>query len=256
MNKQTNKIKMIVTDLDGTLLMTDKTISDYTASIFKQCRERGIKIVFATARPLSMVTEYIKQISIDGLIATNGAFIYAGGNLIRENLLPVDIVHALQADLAGHPDVFKISARSKDIHYTTKFSYDGDIVCDFKTPLEEMVAHLSFQTYNDLFAKDLIQKYPELEIYHVTGENLYDVGAVNCSKMNGVKILAEQFGIDINDIAAFGDDFNDIGMLQTCGTGVAMMNAIDEVKVTADVVCDSNQNDGVAKWLEENVTLI
>ena len=54
-------------------------------------------------------------------------------------------------------------------------------------------------------------------------------------------------------IAAFGDDFNDIGMLRLCGTGIAMENAIEEVKGVADEVCASNEKDGVAEWIEKNL---
>ena len=52
---------------------------------------------------------------------------------------------------------------------------------------------------------------------------------------------------------AFGDDYNDIEMLRDCGIGVAVANAIPEVKTAADYICDTNDNDGVAKWLEERV---
>lgn len=59
-------------------------------------------------------------------------------------------------------------------------------------------------------------------------------------------------GIKIEDITAFGDDYADIGMLQMCGTGIAMGNAIDEVKQEADLVIGSNDKDGIAEYLEIN----
>jgi len=56
-----------------------------------------------------------------------------------------------------------------------------------------------------------------------------------------------------SEITAFGDDLNDIDMLEFSGISVAMVNALDNVKAVADYICDTNDNDGVAKWLEENL---
>jgi hydroxymethylpyrimidine pyrophosphatase-like HAD family hydrolase len=112
---------------------------------------------------------------------------------------------------------------------------------------------LSFCTENDAFASIIISRYQELEIYHVSGENLYDIGAEGCTKANGVKDLASYFKIQCMNIASFGDDFNDVKMLRKCGTGIAVANAIDDARAAADFLCDTNDNDGVAKWLEDNV---
>ena len=245
---------MIITDLDATLLRTDKTISSYSVSIFSRCHEQGIKIAFATARPLNMTTDYSKDIPIDGLVATNGAFIYANGKIIHEYALPIETSRALLAELGACPNVLRISARKHDKRYlSTPPSNGTDVFCDFKTPLDETFSHLSFRTDDDAFAAAIIAKYPELNIYHVTGENLYDIGAVDCTKASGIRELAAFFGIQIANIVAFGDDFNDIEMLQECGISVAVANAIDEAKAAAACICDSNDEDGVAKWLEEHV---
>jgi len=72
-------------------------------------------------------------------------------------------------------------------------------------------------------------------------------------KSKAVAALADHWGISIKDVVAFGDDTNDIDMLRHCGIGVAMGNAIDEVKSAADDICDTNENDGIAKWLEKHV---
>ncbi|MDE6596860.1 MAG: HAD hydrolase family protein, partial [Oscillospiraceae bacterium] len=64
--------------------------------------------------------------------------------------------------------------------------------------------------------------------------------------------ISERLCISAENIAAFGDDFNDVEMLKYCGTGVAMGNAVEEAKQAADFVCDTNDNDGLAKFIEEN----
>lgn len=76
---------------------------------------------------------------------------------------------------------------------------------------------------------------------------------MNRAKWNAIKRLSTNFEVSSADIAAFGDDYNDIEMLQNCGIGVAVANALDEAKAAANFVCGSNDEDGVARWLEENV---
>jgi hydroxymethylpyrimidine pyrophosphatase-like HAD family hydrolase len=75
----------------------------------------------------------------------------------------------------------------------------------------------------------------------------------NASKWLGIKELAEYFGIDIKNTIAFGDDMNDLTMIKNCGKGICMKNGLDEVKAIADDICEDNENDGIAKWLEKNV---
>jgi HAD superfamily hydrolase (TIGR01484 family) len=75
------------------------------------------------------------------------------------------------------------------------------------------------------------------------------------TKSNAILAIAQEFHISKNDIVAFGDDINDQEMFLTCGLSVAMNNAIDEIKEMADDICDSNDSDGVAKYLEKRICL-
>lgn len=94
-------------------------------------------------------------------------------------------------------------------------------------------------------------KYISDELYLQLSEHMIAmVMNKHATKINGIKMLAEYFGISLEQIVAFGDDYNDIDMLQTCGIGVAVSNALEEVKNVADEICDSNDRDGVAVWLE------
>ncbi|MBQ7167092.1 MAG: HAD hydrolase family protein [Treponema sp.] len=73
------------------------------------------------------------------------------------------------------------------------------------------------------------------------------------TKEKAIEALCTCLNIPPEKIAAFGDDFNDIGMLKLCGRGIAMQNAIAEVKQAASEICASNENDGVARWIEEQL---
>ena len=77
----------------------------------------------------------------------------------------------------------------------------------------------------------------------------------SASKYRAIEFLAEQYHVDIEDIVAFGDDYNDMEMIERCGNGIAVGNALEIVKGVADQVCESNQNDGVARWIERNLLL-
>ena len=100
-------------------------------------------------------------------------------------------------------------------------------------------------------------KYSEIlplltpEIYCQISERLiYLIMNKNATKLNALKTLCSNWGLGLKNAAAFGDDYNDIEMLKECGLGIAVGNAIKEVKEAADAVAQTNDNDGVAKYIE------
>ncbi len=101
---------------------------------------------------------------------------------------------------------------------------------------------------------EFIKRYLPKELYMtVSRDNLAQIMNIEATKSNGIFKLAEYWGILPSDIVAFGDDHNDYDMIKKSGIGVAMGNAIEEIKSIADFICDTNENDGVAKWLMENI---
>jgi hydroxymethylpyrimidine pyrophosphatase-like HAD family hydrolase len=91
------------------------------------------------------------------------------------------------------------------------------------------------------------------DLYAILGDGkILMVMSKAAGKQMAVHEVAEHFGIALTNVIAFGDDHNDVDMLRECGIGVAVSNAITEAKAVADYICDSNENDGVARWLEAN----
>jgi phosphoserine phosphatase len=172
-------IKMIVMDLDGTLLNDDKDVSSYTVSILKKCKETGIKVVIATGRSRLQAEKIIDLIKPDFSILNYGALI------LNEN---------------------------KDIIYNKL---------------------LSLETQDEIN-----EEYMEV---------------INGGKMNAIEIISKAQNIPLSEIAAFGDGLYDIEMIKNCGAGIAMKNAIDEVKNISKYICTDNNEDGVAKWIERNI---
>lgn len=262
-------IKMLVIDLDETLLHTDKTISSFTKATLERASAAGIKVVIASARPLRAVKQVIMQIQCDAIICHNGAVILSDGKMVDCSYrVPIkeatQLLIFMQKEYAGK----KLSVEIDDIIYA---NFDVTIFWGKTDKDREMLKASSVQTdFSDLPAIDADKVIIELdseEEYqdiltqlppHLYGQ-LSDGGKFclvmnrNASKFNAIKRLAAQWGISISDIAAFGDDLNDIEMLMHCGTGVAMKNAIPEVIQAAKTVTETNNDDGVAKYIESNI---
>jgi len=247
-----NKIKLIVTDLDDTLLRRDKTISDNTVNVFRRARKQGLSVVFATARSLMDSQDYRTLINPDGHIVTGGCLVFLGTQLLRSFYLPEPQGATLLAELSAHPSVKRVSARSFDERYAN-VPMEGRICVDFQSPLSDKLLHCSCCTDDDLFIKSIAERYPDFLFLHVTGSDLYDINPKGATKIDGVKTIAEHLHISLSDVVAFGDDFNDVDMVRECGIGVAMSNAIDECKAVADHICDDCDEDGVARWIEKNL---
>ncbi|MCL2773112.1 MAG: Cof-type HAD-IIB family hydrolase [Oscillospiraceae bacterium] len=252
-------IKMLVTDLDNTLLRTDKTISDYTAGILNKCRQNGIKVVFATARPIR-VAQYNK-FTPDAVIADNGAIIECDGKIINRINICNDIVNEFITKVISSG---KVGYLTVELGEYLLSNYKGNELMadlntwnikntDFSDKIDFPATKISVECKDKFWLNDLINNYPELHLYTNNKENWCQVMHVLSTKYNAIKLLADRYDYDINEVAAFGDDFNDVEMLKQCGIGVAVANAIDEVKVAADYIYGSNDDDGVAKWIEENI---
>lgn len=248
-------IKMIVTDLDDTLLRKDKTISERTISALKKCREKNVKTVYATGRGSSSKIFAPSEL-FDGFVQMNGASAFIGDLPVYNKLIPINDVRELliAADNAGIQIAVESNGRDyANFNVTEKWSYvDNYETADFKNlNVDAQRLYAITQTPK---AIALIKKYlcNSLHLY-VGRDGLAIITHEEAVKSKAVDALADYWNIRKNEIVAFGDDMNDINLLEHCAIGVAMGNALDEVKAVADYICDGNDNDGVAKWLEENV---
>ncbi len=253
-------IRMIVTDLDGTLLRKDKTISEYTASIFQRCSNHGIKTVFATARPIRAVKTLGLSFQSDASVYHNGAVITIGDELFQEAGIDHKSAKVLLQS-AFQMKGMRIAAEINDVLYanfdtTTVWPNVQAARTDFANLPEKPADKIIFITA-DRGEVTEIEKLLGEDLYWEISENeVLMVMSKTARKKNAVISLAAHFGIPLSEVVAFGDDYNDIEMLRDCGVGVAVANAIDEVKAVADFICQSNDEDGVSKWLEEYGNLL
>ena len=249
---------MIVADLDGTLLRTDKTISDYTKNVLNQCRKSGIKVIYATGRGGS--AEQVAPAELfDGRITMNGAIARIGDTIIHDCLIPYQIARPLLIACDKHG--MKITSETSRMHYA---NFDVSELWPYITNYQivDFAQH-------DKDAEKLYTPNPSLEdklfIERILPSELYFVETADINgflgqimhkdaiKAKAIYALANHWGIAQSEIVAFGDDLNDIDMLSSVGIGVAIGNAHTEVKSRAASVCLSNGADGLAEWIVSNI---
>jgi len=247
-------IKMIVTDLDHTLLRRDKTISKYTVDILKRIRKHGVLLAFATARDFRFVTEFItpmNNIEPDIIIADNGALARYNGNDLYKKMLPSEVVNDLIKQLEvvrciSTEDAYFLCDDSSIDHWS--IGKKGLVTADFSKGIENDAFYLDGYIQS---LQELTNKYPDIRAVKYSDVDLTTIVHKEATKLKALSAVASSLNIELNQIVAFGDDYSDIDMLSVCGYGVAVANAINRVKAIADYICDTNENDGVAKWLEE-----
>jgi len=248
-------IKMIVTDLDGTLLRDDKTVSERTMTAISRCREKGIKAVYATGRGSSSAKLFSPD-TFDGYVRNNGALTYIDDVLIHSKLMPIESVRDLlvACDSAG----IKIAAEHSGTHYSNfgrsekhPWLTQYELV-DFST--HDVDVEKIYAIADTPKVAEFMRQYLTDDLYMFESHDWFAmVMHKEATKSKALSYLTKHWNIDRSQIVAFGDDMNDIDLLKYSGIGVATGNAIDEVKAVADQICDTNENDGIAKWLEEHL---
>lgn len=255
-------VKLILSDLDGTLLRDDKTISKASEEAFSHARKNGVLVGFCTSRARLNVKEYLKQVQTDFLISNGGACVFVGDSIIYNNSFTVEESRKMFSaiyDICGKniemtadmPDALYWNRTKEEQQYVYSRDSIYDDFSDFKMPVMKICVHTWDQDIAERIAQILgddavdVSKFSDIPWYKFSKKN--------ATKERAVQELSSYLDVSLSDMAAFGDDFNDIGMLKMCGCGIAMQNAIDEVKLCADEITLSNEEDGVAHWIYKNV---
>ncbi len=245
------KYEAIFVDLDRTLLRNDKSISDYTLSILKKCKESGIKIIVASARPLRNVVYYDSLVNFDALIVSNGARIINNKDEFLYKI-PYDSGSKV-IDLALKDNFGLTIETGQEAFSNIKLDYFDTIVSeDLYSILKDEGSLKMVVGIKDEKTFDMVNSVLDDNVYCTIANN-YVVQIMNrdASKWNGVSKVIDLFGFEKSKCIYFGDDFDDVTPILNCGLGVAMKNAIDECKDVSDYICDTNEDDGVAHFIED-----
>ncbi|MFB5661369.1 Cof-type HAD-IIB family hydrolase [Alteribacillus sp. HJP-4] len=267
------KKHLIALDLDGTLLKDDKTIPTRTLHTLRQARKQGHQIAIATGRPYRASKMYYQQLGLDTPIVNfNGAYVHhPGDRSFKVHHSPLDLETAQKIiDTCQFFDVNNMMAEVADDVFL--HDYNEEFIELFSLGVEP-AAFGNLKTVLDKDPTSLLV-YPKAE----TADKLRDLlsgdhakaieqrswGAPHHmieiirngnNKAEGLRKVAEYCGVSMEDVIAFGDEDNDLEMLSEAGIGVAMGNAVPEAKKAAIELTDTNENEGIAAFLEERLKL-
>lgn len=259
-----NPIKLVISDIDGTLITSDEHMSDATRQEIRRVMEKGVHFGIASGRPTHGIREVIEELDlVVPIIGSNGAVV--------EDINTGEIIHSTRMQ---HQVLERIREliQTQDVHgiyFDTSKGWLRQLGRSEAAGVggQGLRADRDFELITDLDESSIVYKVvvhgeePELERFERVIEGIEGVQVTSswsgnreiivagADKANAAKRLAEHLQIDRQHVLAVGDNRNDLELIEWAGIGVAMGNAIPELKELADWVTTSNDADGVAHAL-------
>ena len=259
-------VRLIATDLDGTLLRSDGTVSSTTRKALRRARRAGIVIVFVSARGPTGVTAVAKDARIDGTaICSNGAVVLdlARNEILRHRALPAEIAAEVVLALRGRlPDVcFATETESRfALEPAFEGAWDGwkpppgtaygDALELVVAPVTKLIARDATRPVAEL-AATAAEVVGERAAVSLAGKWVVEISVAGVNKGAALAELALELGIESHEVVAFGDYPNDLPMLAWAGKSIAPANAHPDVLAQVDEVTAANDEDGVALAIEQ-----
>lgn len=268
-------IKLIAVDLDGTLLTSANTISPETQKTLKQAINEGIQVVLATGRPLSGVLQFNHELGLTGErqynIVFNGAVIQnlAGKVLMNQEMNYHDFTNMRRLQRLAHvnlhfetPECFWTCDRDLGNNLTVNAAMTKNIIKVRK--IEEIPQDFTFNKvgFSETDSIEEVEKlwnnipewtFAKYDVVRSFSSNI-EINIKDASKGIALLALADRLRINPSQIMVFGDQGNDISMfLNPSFKKIAMGNAIEMIKDSADYVTEDNDHDGIAKALKKFV---
>ncbi len=259
-----SQVKMVVTDMDGTLLNSKSEVSQQFFSLYQNLKEHEVHFVAASGRQYSSIQDKLMSIYTDiTIIAENGGYIKQGEKELGSIHLSLEHVNVLIPVLRKIEGVYIVLCGKKS-------AYIEDDNEEFKTILKEY--YTKFDVVSDLL-NDVDDHFFKVAVYHfessesyiyphvkhlekdlqikVSGANWVDIADYRANKGEAVKLLQNKLGVNIKETMVFGDFNNDLEMIDQAYFSYAMENAHPNVKMAARFKTKSNNEGGVELILEE-----
>lgn len=248
-------MKAIITDLDRTLLRTDKSVSEYTYGVLKKCRDRGIILMAATARPEKRILSYHAQIGFETVTTLNGARIILPNGSIIENGITPSSAESILKKVINIPDLVLSMETGEGIFSNVPIpEWDTSVFDGFPAlPTESVIFKIILSSSSNNICPQVKKALTADTYMTVADGKLIQIMSTASTKWNGIKAMLKAAGVNPSDAVYFGDDNDDIEPIKKCGTGVAVSNAVNEVLDAADFITESNDEDGVAQYIEKNL---
>ena len=259
-------IKLIATDLDGTLLREDKSFNEEFYDIFYKLKDKNIKFVIATGNQYELVKNRFDLIKDDLVyIVENGNKIVYQNKILYTNILDQDDKEIILNLLLEFKDLMIVYCGLKHSYISKKFQdkedflklflYNYVFIDDYKE-IDDEIMKFSIADLNEESIKyvDIMkQKIPNHLQAVTTGTIWFDIFNKGVNKGTSLKFIQNYFHIDKKECMAFGDQMNDYEMLLNCEESYAMSNSIEKLKSIAKYIAKSNEEDGVIEVLKKLV---
>ncbi len=252
-------IKLIATDMDGTLLNDSGKINEKMFDLIHDLNEKGIKFAAASGRFYSQLVMNFEKVNTDMIfIAHNGALVKYNnkGETLYSNSIDkeeIEFVVSLNPKLgeelflAGESEAYVVNPSEDMLNKFTAFGVPVVVLKSFNEinkPIFKITYYMS-EGVNSSIVDYVKENLNDKLEFVVSGEKWIDIMNKGISKGHAIKILQEKFNINQKNTMVFGDYYNDLTMFKVAHHSYAMKNAPEDVKTHANFVAQSNNDDGV-----------
>ncbi len=269
MERLKDKIKLLVLDLDGTLVNTEKKLSSRTRHTLIKLQQQGIRLVLASGRPTYGIVPLAEELEIAQyggyILSYNGGMIidWSTKEVLHQSILAekyispcYELAQKHGVNIVSYLDEYVVTENPEDdyVQYEAKLNnmpikHVEDFCASLINPISKclIVGDPTILAEMEQQMQGLYES--ELSIYR-SYPFFLEINPLNIDKANSLQLLNEHLGTQPEHMVACGDGFNDLTMISYAGTGVAMLNAQDAVKKAATYITGSNDDDGVAQFVE------
>ncbi len=246
--------KLLLLDIDGTLLNSNKELPESTKTALLQARANGHELAIATGRAPFMFNELREELEISTFISFNGQYIVHQQKPVHKEALNPDTLQSIYAfaEERNHPIVYM-----NELKMVSSIDYHPDIDESIKSlKFEHPPTEAGFEIENEIYQALVFCEKQDEQQYrdHFQTVDFVRWHRVSCdilpqggTKASGIERLIKLTGHTLEETIAFGDGLNDLQMMKTAGFSVAMENGHSETKAVASYITDHVDNDGLAK---------
>lgn len=236
-----NKYALLALDMDGTLLNDEHSVSKATAQAIQAARNNGVTVILSTGRAFKNAVKYAEELDLTGPhITVNGSEIWKDRNeLYVRHLLDQDKIRKMY-ELSQKYDTWFWAYSTNQLY--NRHNWDADIDAEqwlkfgYDTEDDEIRGHILTE----------LRMMGGLELTNSSPHNI-EINPEGINKASGLRTVCKMLGYEMSQVVAVGDSLNDIAAIQAAGLGIAMGNAQEKVKLAADAVVATNNNDGIAE---------
>jgi Cof subfamily protein (haloacid dehalogenase superfamily) len=268
-------IKLVATDLDGTLLNPEMQLSHENKAALEACAARGIHVVVATGRAVTAIPEAVREIEgVRYLVTSNGSKVFDGHtnaqlyakyigteaiesvmDLIENRNILIEVFYDGTAYISRHV--------LSDLGSYGVPGYFQDYIRETRVPVEDVAAfvrahiaeieNINFDYPDDGVRSWLLKKLGGSDLYTLTTSLPFnfEIGGIGVSKAEAIDFLCKKLGVKQEQTMCFGDNNNDVDMIEYAGVGIAMGDAVSAAKAAADYVTLDSGDSGVAFAIEQ-----